>query len=76
MKKLTIIILSVFVEAVYPSRIAFYSLYYTKMKKTIYGLLFGLVALLGVGSVVPALATTATDWANPGGFGENNKTGF
>lgn len=40
------------------------------MKKTVYGLLFGLVALLGVGSVVPALANT-TDARTPdavGGF--------
>ena len=36
------------------------------MKKTMYGLLFGFLAFFGATTVMPAMAQTPTDWANPG----------
>ncbi|MDR2415785.1 MAG: hypothetical protein LBD75_04175 [Candidatus Peribacteria bacterium] len=43
------------------------------MKKTMYGFLFGLVALLGVGNIVPALAQgggTSDSWDDTVAIGQ------
>ena len=40
------------------------------MKKVMYGLVLGFLALFGVATMVPAMATTQGDWGTVQKFGE------